>query len=90
MSIKFFVIVNRHKTTDMTAIKKHQAKEPTRFNNIKKSPNDKRDYRGLILPNKMKVLLISDPTTDKSAASLDVNVGKSQKTLLLKILNPTL
>ncbi|XP_012261292.2 insulin-degrading enzyme isoform X2 [Athalia rosae] len=47
----------------------------TRFDNITKSPNDGRLYRGLILPNKMKVLLISDHTTDKSAASLDVNVG---------------
>lgn len=47
-----------------------------RFENIKKSPNDSQFYRGLILNNDMKVLLISDPTTDKSAVSLDVNVGK--------------
>ncbi|XP_063988848.1 insulin-degrading enzyme isoform X2 [Diachasmimorpha longicaudata] len=46
-----------------------------RFENIKKSPNDKRLYRGLILNNNMKVLLISDSTTDKSAASLDVGIG---------------
>ena len=46
-----------------------------RYNNITKSPNDKRLYRGLLLTNKMEVLLISDPTTDKSAASLDVNIG---------------
>lgn len=46
-----------------------------RFNEIIKSPNDKREYRGLLLTNKMKVLLISDPTTDKSAASLNVNIG---------------
>ncbi|XP_011312074.1 insulin-degrading enzyme, partial [Fopius arisanus] len=46
-----------------------------RFENIKKSPNDNRVYRGLILNNDMKVLLISDSTTDKSAACLDVNVG---------------
>ena len=57
-------------------IVKQELKEPIRYNNIIKSPNDKRDYRGLILHNKLKVLLISDPTTDKSAASLDVNVGK--------------
>jgi hypothetical protein len=50
--------------------------EPTRYDNIIKSSNDKRDYRGLILHNKLKVLLVSDPTTHKSAASLDVNVGK--------------
>ncbi|XP_053988603.1 insulin-degrading enzyme [Hylaeus volcanicus] len=46
-----------------------------RYNNIIKSPNDKREYRGLVLTNKMKILLISDPTTDKSAAALNVNIG---------------
>lgn len=58
----------------------------SRFDNIVKSTNDKRDYRGLILNNQMKVLLISDPTTDKSAASLDVNVGKSMKITISIIL----
>lgn len=33
-------------------------------------------YRGLELTNGLRVLLISDPKTDKSAASLDVNVGR--------------
>lgn len=42
---------------------------------IVKSPEDKRDYRGLLLTNGMKILLISDPTTDKSSAAMDVNVG---------------
>jgi len=42
---------------------------------IVKSRSDKREYRGLILPNRMKVMLVSDPTTDKSAASMDVHVG---------------
>lgn len=46
-----------------------------RYDNIAKSAEDKRTYRGLVLENNMKVLLISDPTTDKSAASLDVNIG---------------
>lgn len=44
-----------------------------------KSEGDKRSYRGLELDNGMKVLLISDPETDKSAASLDVHVGKDLK-----------
>ena len=34
-----------------------------------------RDYRYLELPNALKVLLISDPTTDKAAASMDVYTG---------------
>lgn len=42
-----------------------------------KSPNDSRDYRYLTLPNQLRVLLISDPTTDKASAALDVNVGSS-------------
>jgi len=42
---------------------------------ITKSAEDKRCYRGLELDNGMKVLLISDPTTDKSAAAMDVHIG---------------
>lgn len=45
------------------------------FDDIIKSANDKRTYRGLELTNGLRVLLVSDPTTDKSAASLDVNIG---------------
>lgn len=47
-----------------------------RFDNIIKSENDDRFYRGLVLANKMKVLLISDPGADKSAAALDISIGK--------------
>ncbi|KAF6207664.1 hypothetical protein GE061_016111 [Apolygus lucorum] len=43
--------------------------------NIIKSAEDKRFYRGLELKNGMKVVLVSDPTTDKSAAAMCVNVG---------------
>jgi len=42
---------------------------------VVKSENDKRLYRGLVLENGLKALLISDSETDKSAAALDVNVG---------------
>lgn len=56
------------------------------YNNIIKSPNDKREYRGLLLNNKMKVLLISDATTDKSAAALNVNIGKI-KYIIIYIFN---
>ena len=37
---------------------------------ITKSPNDDRDYRYLTLDNELRVLLVSDPSTDKAAASL--------------------
>lgn len=43
-----------------------------------KSENDKRSYRYLILDNQLRVLLISDPVTEKSAAAMDVNVGANQ------------
>ncbi|KAK0157501.1 hypothetical protein PV328_011241 [Microctonus aethiopoides] len=57
----------------MTTINKNSVKE--RYDSIRKSPNDEKLYRGLILNNEMKVLLISDPTTDKSAAALNVQIG---------------
>lgn len=37
---------------------------------LTKSPNDDRDYRFLTLDNELRVLLVSDPLTDKAAASL--------------------
>ncbi len=42
---------------------------------IIKSPNDQRDYLAFELDNGLKALVISDPQTDKAAASLDVSVG---------------
>jgi len=40
-----------------------------------KSPQDRREYRVITLPNALTALLISDPDTEKAAASLDVNIG---------------
>ena len=45
------------------------------FDDIIKSSEDKRQYKAFILNNGLKVLLISDVDTDKSAAALEVNVG---------------
>ena len=42
---------------------------------IVKSPEDDREYRGLVLNNGLKVVLVSDPSSDKAAAALDVHVG---------------
>ncbi|WP_290701748.1 insulinase family protein [Amphritea sp.] len=44
---------------------------------VHKSPTDDRQYLAFTLPNQMKALVISDPTTDKAAASVDVNVGSN-------------
>ena len=45
---------------------------------IYRSLADDRAYRYLQLDNKLRVLLVSDPASDKSAASLDVHVGTFQ------------
>ena len=42
---------------------------------IVQSPNDDRAYRIIKLQNNLQALLISDPKTDKAAASLSVGVG---------------
>ena len=42
---------------------------------VRKSPNDTRNYRYLVLPNELRVLLVSDLATEKSAAALTVNRG---------------
>ena len=42
---------------------------------IVKSPFDDKIYRALTLDNGLKVVLVSDPSTDQAAASLDVHIG---------------
>jgi len=42
---------------------------------VEASQQDDRKYKLIQLPNKLTCLLISDPTTDKAAAAMDVRVG---------------
>ena len=42
---------------------------------ITRSEGDDRSYRGLVLQNDMKILAVSDPSTEKAAASMDVHIG---------------
>lgn len=42
---------------------------------IQISPNDQRQYQHIRLANQLDVVLISDPTAEKSAAALSVDVG---------------
>ncbi|MBV31943.1 MAG: hypothetical protein CMK36_00680 [Porticoccaceae bacterium] len=49
--------------------------QQTEYIFIKQSPNDNRSYRYLELPNKMRILLASDVSSDKSAAALTVYRG---------------
>jgi len=44
-------------------------------NNIKKSKKDKREYKFVVLPNKLKVMLIHDKDLVTSTATMSVNVG---------------
>lgn len=62
----------RHETSEI-------AKPPEivhHFDGITKSQQDAKNYRGLILPeNGMKVMLVSDPTAERAAVCLAVEVG---------------
>lgn len=42
---------------------------------LEKPSLDDRSYRVISLPNHLEVLLVSDPSTDKASAAMDVNVG---------------
>ena len=44
---------------------------------VRQSPNDDRNYRYIILDNDLRVFLVSDPETDKAAASLVVLRGQN-------------
>ncbi|KAL4558067.1 hypothetical protein LXL04_036263 [Taraxacum kok-saghyz] len=50
-------------------------KENVEVVEITKPRTDTRDYKRILLPNSLQVLLISDPDTDKCAASMSVGVG---------------
>jgi secreted Zn-dependent insulinase-like peptidase len=45
---------------------------------VEKSPNDPKEYRYLLMPNGLKVLLISDQKALETAAAMDVYVGGMQ------------
>lgn len=63
------------KFSTITSPKMETSTVINRIDDIVKSDEDKRNYRGIELNNKMKILLVSDPTTDKSAAAMDVKIG---------------
>lgn len=46
-----------------------------RHTNIEKSPSDDRDYLGLTLANKLKVVLVKDTRAELSSAAMSVYVG---------------
>ncbi|MES2604840.1 MAG: insulinase family protein, partial [Pseudomonadota bacterium] len=44
---------------------------------VDKSPNDKREYRAIVLENGMRVLLVSDPASERAAAAVNVAAGSN-------------
>ena len=56
--------------------------------NICKPDTDKRNYRHVSLNNGLQVLLVSDPESEKAAACLRVEIGKSHETVDLLALQP--
>jgi len=65
----------RNQFSESIAVNMSTERVEKRCDDIIKSQNDDRLYRGLVLTNKMKVILISDSTTDKSAVAMDINAG---------------
>jgi len=61
-----------------SAVSPDMAVTGTTTGQVIKSANDQRQYRHIQLDNQLDVLLISDPSTDKAAASLDVYIGSYQ------------
>ncbi len=64
-------LINGCAVSEQAALTENAAATTT----VRKSPNDNRDYRYLELANKMRVLLVSDPSTDKAAAALSIYRG---------------
>lgn len=61
--------------TDSTTAQNALSTAPEAVERVIKSPNDQREYRTITLDNELQILLVSDPSTEKSAASLSVDVG---------------
>ncbi|KAL6856029.1 hypothetical protein ACP4OV_018831 [Aristida adscensionis] len=66
---------SRPRGTDAPADPADGAAAVTREDQITRPRNDKRGYRRVVLPNALECLLVSDPDTDKAAASMNVAVG---------------
>ena len=66
------------KTTQWSPVRSPKGGPPYNVSSLEihKSSLDDRNYQYIRLEkNQLHVLLVQDPTTDKAAASMDVNVG---------------
>ncbi len=77
----FITVLLLSACTQQGAVTQQAAKEPAAQDSLplapNQSPNDDRAYRYIQLDNGLRALLISDPDTEKAAASLDVYVGSA-------------
>jgi protease-3 len=53
--------------------------QPDPQSEIVKSPIDSREYTSILLDNQLEIMLVSDPSIEKSAAALSVAVGSLQE-----------
>jgi protease-3 len=53
--------------------------QPEPQSKIVKSPIDNREYASIVLDNQLEIMLVSDPSIEKSAAALSVAVGSLQE-----------
>lgn len=45
-------------------------------NGVEKPATDTRVYKHITLPNRLRVMIVSDPEAEKAAAAMSVNVGQ--------------
>jgi len=64
--------VSQQQTTEVSSLPDPQSA-------IVKSPMDTREYSSIVLANQLEVVLVSDPSIEKSAAALSVGVGSFQE-----------
>ncbi len=65
--------------TSCSTIPNHSTKQRIVPTAIIKSPNDGREYASVTLDNQLQLILVSDPSIEKSAAALSVSVGSFQE-----------
>lgn len=76
--IKTLLVIAFAATATLTACvtqDNNNNKQAANSNQVISSPYDNRQYRAITLDNGLEVILVSDPETEKSAASLAVGVG---------------
>ncbi|WP_158967314.1 insulinase family protein [Paraglaciecola sp. L3A3] len=56
-----------------------ESSKPIPQTSIVKSPNDNRQYDSIILDNQLEIVLVSDPSIEKSAVAISVAVGSFQE-----------